>query len=260
MIAELAIVTGAGRGIGRAVAIALASGGVPVLAISKTDTACRTAAEIETAGGVAHALQADLEDPASAQDAVSRWLESSSARRLVVVLAAGVLGPSGGLTDVASMAEWEIPYRVNLLGNMAVLRAALPRMLEAGYGRVVSLAGGGAAAAYPEFSAYACSKTAIVREIENLAVQYSAHEGLVFVALAPGAVETDMLARVKAEGGSVRTTTSLQETVRFVEAIASQEARALSGRFVHVRDDWSKHLGAEGSPLPDARWKLRRIE
>ncbi len=68
-----------------------------------------------------------------------------------------------------SLLEWEKTLKVNLLGNLAVIKATLPTMEQEHFGRIVMFAGGGAAYANPTFPAYACTKTAIVREVENIA-------------------------------------------------------------------------------------------
>src|SRR5262249_37177024 len=163
--------------------------------------------------------------------------------------------------DASSLQDWSEVFCTNVLGNLAVLRACLPTMRNEGFGRTVALAGGGAAYGYPEFSAYALSKAALVRAIENADLELGAMGDLAFVALAPGAVETDMLAKVRAAGGRIRTITSAQEAAAFVTAFFSSEnARALSGRFVHVRDDWTALLTAGARELPADQWKLRRIE
>lgn len=73
--------------------------------------------------------------------------------------------------------------------------------MQAGFGRVVFFAGGGAACAYPLFSDCALSKVSTVRLVENLAVEYPPSTGFSFVALAPGAVATPMLSKVEADGG-----------------------------------------------------------
>jgi NAD(P)-dependent dehydrogenase (short-subunit alcohol dehydrogenase family) len=258
---DLAIVTGAGRGIGRAVAVALGKRQIPVLCISRTDNCRATAALIAKQNGRADALAIDLGDFAAAKPAVSAYLEAHPARHIAVIAAAGALGPRGPLWD-SDLAGWDMAFRVNVLGNIAVVQAALPRMRDSGFGRVVMFAGGGSAYAYPAFPAYAVSKTAVVREVENIGVEMADLANFSAVMLAPGAVETDMLADVRAAGAEVRTLTDIAEPVGFVAAfLDAADARKLSGRFVHVRDRWREVLddGASGT-LADNHWKLRRVE
>jgi 3-oxoacyl-[acyl-carrier protein] reductase len=174
-----------------------------------------------------------------------------------VVLCASTLGEANGTieTELAAFAQ---VLHVNLLGNLAVLQACMPRLLQVRFGRVVFFAGGGAAYAYPLFSAYAISKVSTVRLVENLAVEYPPVTGLSFVALAPGAVATPMLTKVEAAGGEVRTRVDITEPVNFVREYLASESTSLSGRFFHVRDEWRRVLAGEKT-LKEDQWLLRRV-
>jgi NAD(P)-dependent dehydrogenase (short-subunit alcohol dehydrogenase family) len=256
---DAVVVSGAGRGIGRAAALALGATGAAILCLSRTSTAEATADAIRAGGGVADGLAVDLADPAAAEEAVAAWLRAGGHRRVAAVLAASELGPSGPL-DQTDLAAWARLFSVNVLGNLAVARATLGPMLDSGWGRLVFFAGGGAAYAYPVFPAYACTKAAVVRAVENLNEDVVGRGDIAVVCLAPGAVETDMLRDVRAAGGEVRTTAPVDDAVGFLTAfIASDAAGRLSGRFVHARDDWSHVL--DGSvELAGSHWKLRRVE
>ena len=254
---DAVIITGAGRGLGRAVAQRCAADGLPVLCIARTESAVATADALRAAGGHAESLVVDLADLAATEDAVRHWIEAQPFRRLAVVCAAGTLGQVGGIFD-GSLSDWSRTFQTNVLGNLAVIRALLPRMVEAGFGRIITIAGGGAAYAYPLFSGYSLSKTAIVRATENLDVELGGKGDFRTVCLAPGAMETDMLARVRAAGAEVNTTVAMDEPVEFIASFLSAEACGFSGRFVHVRDAWREWLKAEA--LSDDRWLLRRIE
>jgi NAD(P)-dependent dehydrogenase (short-subunit alcohol dehydrogenase family) len=255
------VVTGAGRGIGRAIALAFGALKYHVLCISRSDNCHRTCDEISSSGGRADFLQVDLSRFAEVEQSVSFWLSESGANRVTAILAASELGPRGPLSTL-DLTAWQHTMDVNVLGNLAVVKAALPIMQESGYGRILALGGGGAAYAYPVFPAYACSKTAMVREIENLQEDLKGHPDIVAVCVAPGAVETDMLAAVRATGAEVRTLTDISEIVRFAIAFAQQQPQPIAGRFVHVRDDWQPLFQSDtASPeLGKDHWKLRRIE
>jgi NAD(P)-dependent dehydrogenase (short-subunit alcohol dehydrogenase family) len=174
------------------------------------------------------------------------------------VAAAGVLGPKGPIWN-SDLEGWDHTFRVNVLGNTAVLQAALPLMRKSGFGRVIMFAGGGSAYAYPTFPAYAISKTALVREVENIGVEMEQARDFSIVMLSPGAVETDMLSDIRAAGAEIRTPTGIAEAVAFVSAfLAAADARKLSGRFVHVRDTWRDLVADPDKTLTDDLWKLRR--
>jgi NAD(P)-dependent dehydrogenase (short-subunit alcohol dehydrogenase family) len=260
METDLVLVTGAGRGIGRSISQAIGAKGVHVVCISQSQRCTATAESIKSSGGSAEGMVMDISDLDCCERSVRDTVDRLQPRRIGLVLAAAVLGPPGGLIDGPALGEWANAFRTNVLGNLAVLRACLPHMRATKFGRVVALAGGGAAYAYPEFSAYALSKTAMVRAIENADAELRDLGDFALVALAPGAVATDMLAKVQAAGGTVRTTASVNEAIAFVVKFFSGNARVLSGRFVHVRDDWEKYLRPSADTLAPDDWKLRRIE
>jgi NAD(P)-dependent dehydrogenase (short-subunit alcohol dehydrogenase family) len=254
---DAVIVTGAGRGLGKAVAERCAADGLPVLCLARTSTADTTRDALRVAGAEAESLVVDLADPQETQRRVGAWIDGQRFRRLAVVCAAGTLGARGG-TETSDLADWGRTFATNVLGNFAVIQALLPRMLAARYGRIVTLAGGGAAYAYPLFSGYALSKTATVRATENLAEELRGRGDFLAVCLAPGAMETEMLACVRAAGAEVKTTVALHEPVDFIASFIRAETCSFSGRFVHVRDAWPEALA--GAPVEGDRWLLRRIE
>jgi NAD(P)-dependent dehydrogenase (short-subunit alcohol dehydrogenase family) len=256
---DLVVVTGAGRGIGRAIALGAAKSGPAILCISRTSSALQTAAAIRAAGGSAETLETDLSDYVGTGQAVADWLGNRPYQRIGVVLAAGVLGPSGPLWQTC-LEEWDRTWRVNVLGNLAVLQACLPRLRAGRFGRVLFFAGGGAAYANPLFPAYAASKTALVREVENLHEDLKELGDFVVTILAPGAIDTEMLATVREKGGEVRTTVPIEEPVAFACSFLSAPNSGLSGCFVHVRDAWKPLLDSSEKPSSKDRWKLRRVE
>lgn len=257
---DLAIVTGAGRGIGRSIAKDVGRSGIPVVCISKTDTCVETANSITSEGGNAEALRLDISDLESCEKAIFDLVSKRRPKRIGAVLAAAILGSPGGVMSGPPLRQWEELYRTNVLGNLAVLRGCLPRMQESKFGRVLALAGGGSGYAYSEFSPYAATKVAMVRIIENLDIEFSSAGDFSFVMLAPGAIETDMLKQVKAGGGIVLTPALIEEPVRFAAAFFSREARALSGRFLHVRDEWSTYMDNPKLEFAEDYLKLRRVK
>lgn len=256
---DLIIATGAGRGIGRAVAVEMARRGATVLCISRTRTCIETAAAIRAAGGSADAIKADLADYAKTAKAVAGWLKGRREKRIGLALAAGSLGPCGPLWKTP-LEDWDAAWRANVLGNLAVVKACMPTMRVNRFGRMLFFAGGGAAYAYPLFPAYAVAKTALVREVENLHEDLKDAGDFAVAILAPGAVETEMLATVRSKGGEVRTTVAIEEPVAFAAAFLCARHCAFSGRFVHVRDQW-RPLLEPGAKLPNNElWKLRRVQ
>lgn len=254
---DLVVVTGAGRGIGRAVAMDQGRR-THVLCLSRSGRAEDTAEAIRSAGGTADALIVDLERPVEAEATVFEWITDRSFQRIAAVFAAGVLGPKGPL-ESTPIEEWESTFRANVFGNLAIAKALLPSQRATRYGRLLFFGGGGAAYAYPAFPVYAASKAALVRIVENLHEDLKSAGDFATAILAPGAVETDMLASIRASGAEIRTTVGIEEPVAFARAFLAAESCGFSGRFVHVRDRWPELLDG-GEPLAENLWKLRRVE
>jgi NAD(P)-dependent dehydrogenase (short-subunit alcohol dehydrogenase family) len=254
---DVVVVTGAGRGIGASIAADAGCYARTLLAIGSSPA-------IETVPSNTKAairrIRIDLGNPAAAEQRVKAELARiGPVRRIGLALCAARIGNFGGLA-AADFAEWSRIFAVNVLGNLAVVKACIPIAEAGGALRAVFFAGGGAAYGYPEFSAYAVSKAATVRAVENLAMEMHARGfDVAAVALAPGAVETDMLKTVVANGGTVKTRTDISEPTAFVRRFLNDEidAPGLSGRFVHVRDDV---LGRDFAGVPETLFKLRRVE
>jgi NAD(P)-dependent dehydrogenase (short-subunit alcohol dehydrogenase family) len=255
---DLVVVTGAGRGIGRAIALDIAKNSY-VLCISKSDKALATADSIREAGGRAEGLVLDLEDYPDAEDKVILWFKDAPFRRVCAVFAAAGLGPRGPLMS-SDIQAWDQTFKVNVLGNLAVARAVLKVQIANSFGRLLFFAGGGAAYAYPAFPAYAASKAALVRIVENIHEDLKGEGDFATAILAPGAVDTDTLASVRASGAEIRTTVSIREPTAFASEFLMSRSCGFSGRFVHVRDNWKQYLNVEDSGLDKDLWKLRRVE
>ncbi len=258
MSLDLVIITGAGRGIGKAIALNLGLEGIFVLCISQSNNCLQTANEIVKNGGKAGGLELDISDYNSTEISVSNWLKNKSYKRIGIVLSAGILGPKGPLVE-ASLKEWDDCFKINVLGNLAVIKAVLPTMLSNRYGRIVTFAGGGAAYANPTFPAYSETKTGMVRATENLNEDLKDKGDFSIACLGPGAIETDMLKKVKEAGGVVKTTASISEPVNFVNSFLKSDTCGFSGSFVHVRNDWNELLNND-KKIPESMWKLRRVE
>lgn len=250
---DYCLLTGAGSGIGRATALCLAKRKIPLLLIGRSGAIEKTRHEIVSAGGHGEVFACDLEDYEKNRSKLLERTSSLPGRRWGLVLAGSILGPNNG-----GLAAYEKVFRTNVLGNLAILEACLPQMRKNGYGRTVFFAGGGAGYAYPLFPGYALSKVSTVRLVENLAATYPPKTGLSFICVAPGAVETPMLAKVLAAGGEVKTKTSINEPVALIERYFESSSTAISGRYLHVRDEWQPFFDGTKLLAKD-QFYLRRI-
>jgi NAD(P)-dependent dehydrogenase (short-subunit alcohol dehydrogenase family) len=188
-------------------------------------------------------LKLDLTDHKTVYETVKNIILSiGKINRLGIVLCGAQIGEAGGLFK-SDLEDWDKLYKCNLLGNLAIIKGC-QSIIEAGAKtRIVFFGGGGAAFAYPDFSGYALSKVATVRAAENLSEELSTlNSDISIISIAPGAVATDILDKVIANGGSIRTRTDISEPTNFVYNFLNNkfDAKKLNGRFLHVRDDLEK--------------------
>lgn len=266
---QIAIVTGGGRGLGRAYAEALARAGARVALVGRSATHVEEAkAAIEAMGGRAAAYAADVVNTAS----VKRVVESAE-RDLgpidLVVNAAGMAEPFGPLAENDPDAWWRC-VEVNAKGPFLLTRFVVPGMIARGRGRIVNVSSGVGTRAYDFLSAYCVGKTALIRLTESVASEV-AKRGVRVFSISPGMVRTDMNRQIMAHPKSAEWFPWAGETlakgkdfppeasVRLVLRLASGEGDALSGRHISVADDLDALIArAAAGPgaTPDAQ-KLR---
>jgi 3-oxoacyl-[acyl-carrier protein] reductase len=186
-----ALVTGASRGIGAAIAKALAGEGWPVGVNYRSDSAAAEAVvkEIIDAGGRAVAVQADISEP-DAADALFKQLEDELGPVLVLVNNAGVR--ADGLSPQIDNDDWDKVIDTNLSAAFRLTRRALRPMIRNRFGRVVNIASiVGTEKANPGQANYAASKAGLVAMTKTVATEV-ARRNVTVNAVAPGLIETDM--------------------------------------------------------------------
>jgi NAD(P)-dependent dehydrogenase (short-subunit alcohol dehydrogenase family) len=243
----VAVVTGGGRGLGRAYAEALAGAGAIVAVAARTASQVEeTAGRIAASGGRARAFSVDVTET----DAVRRMVaevERALGPISLLVNAAGIAEPLGPLAD-GDPDEWWHGVEINAKGPYLCARFVLPGMIARGAGRIVNVSSGVGTRAYDYLSSYCVGKTALIRLTECLAAE-NAGRGVRVFSISPGMVRTDMnrllvghpkssewfpwAAETLAKGKDVPP----EASTRLVLRLASGEADALSGRHISVAED-----------------------
>lgn len=223
--------------------------------------------EIEHAGGTSLRIRANVTDFEQMCAAMDR-MRSYYGRLDVVICAAGMQGPIGPLVDTPPKA-WVETIETNLIGVMHSCRSALPHMIEKRTGKIIVLSGRGGAQARAHFSAYAASKAAVVRFVETIAEEVRNHN-VQLNTMAPGGTYTNMTdeilrageragAKESQDAVHVRMTggVSPEKQMQLALFLASEESNHISGKLLHVNDDWKKllhtHIGEE-------MYTLRRVQ
>lgn len=270
---KVAIVTGGGRGIGRAIALAFAEEGADVVVVSRTPAEIEaTAVEIRARERQALAIPADVSNPQDVTTMVERGVQEFGSVH-ILVNNAGVQGPIGPLVN-NDIEQWMETTRINLIGAFLCCKTVLPVMIQQRRGKIINLSGGGATSPRPYFTAYAASKAAVVRLTETLAEEvkeYNVHVN----AIAPGAVNTCMLDQVLAAGDAAGERalvearhqlesggTPLEKTAALAVFLASNESDGLTGKLIAAPyDDWESWNANRITEVMSAAWfTLRRMD
>lgn len=233
---HVALVTGGGRGIGRALAIGLAQHGLAVAVLGRTYEALASTVEACRGAGVdAGAVTADVGDASAVRSAVERVSQRLGTIDLLVNNAGLVDGDTGfgdaDLDDVLHVMD------VNLLGPMRVTHAVLPGMRRAGSGRVLNVNSGFAYRRTDANTAYGVSKAGLGRFTDLLAHQL-ADEGIVVLDVSPGLVRTDMTESMAMWSKmDAPPWGEVSAIVAVARRMADGDLDSLSGRFVHAQSD-----------------------
>lgn len=239
-----AIVTGAARGIGAAIAARLAAAGINIAAVDLQEEHCRdTVEQINQAGGTAAAFGADVSDEQSVEELVQRIAEQLGAPT-VLVNNAGVLRDN--LLFKMSASDWDTVMNVHLRGHFLMSRAVQRHMTEAGWGRIINLSSTSALGNHGQAN-YSAAKAGIQGFTKTLAIELGQF-GVTVNAIAPGLIETAMTRataeRMKvpyevftakaAERIPVRRTGKPQDIAAAAAFFASEDASFISGQILYV--------------------------
>ncbi len=188
---QTAIVTGASRGIGRAIALALAGAGARVACVARSaDKLAETAEAIRAAGGTADVYACDVTDSASVQQVVNAVTEKWE-RLHILVNNAGVTRDT--LIPRMSDEDWDTVINTNLRGTFLFTRAATRPMMQGRYGRIINIASVTGLMGNPGQANYSASKAGIIGMTRTVAKELASRK-ITVNAVAPGFIETEMTA------------------------------------------------------------------
>lgn len=271
---KAALIVGAGRGIGEAIALRFAAEGARLMLAARTAPELEAVADmVRAAGGTAHFVATDVTAPGEVAYLVQKFIEAFG-HIDILVNAVGTHGPIGRAWEIDAD-EWANTFSVNLFGPFLLCQAVLPHMIRAGRGKIINFSGGGATSPLCRFTAYGVSKTAVVRLTETLAEEVKEFN-IQVNAIAPGAVDTklqdsvlaageragDLLQRIRrlretGEGGTPR-----EVPAELAVFLASDDSRNLTGRLISAPNDkWESWTDERIAQVMSRPWfTLRRMD
>lgn len=266
------LITGGSMGIGLAVAKACAAEGASLILVSRHETDLKRAVESLDDKKRGHAYCALDISRADAVEAIAASLKKEISSLDGLVNCAGVYGPIGPIGAVG-LHEFTQAIQVNLLGTYYMCHYFLPLLKSAQRGKIVNYSGGGAAGPFPNYSAYAVSKTGVVRLTENMALELKTC-GIDVNAVAPGFVVT-RLHQQTLEAGAEAGEGFLQKTkeqiaqggvsadvaARLTVFLLSSQSDGITGRFISAPwDPWETGDFVQKVKADDDFVTLRRID
>lgn len=245
------LITGAGRGIGKRLAIGFAQSGARIGLFGRSQGELdATKIEIENAGGMAMRLRGDVcrfDEVCAAVDRVT----TSWGGVHVLIANAAVQGPIGPFHEQKPRA-WAEVFETNVIGVFNSCRAVLPQMVQRRGGKILVISGDGAASPRPYFAPYAASKAALARFVESVAEEVREHnvqinsvfpgdaytsmtDEILHAGPAAGSAETDRAERIRITGG-----VPPEKQIQLALFLASERSNHVTGRLLNVQDDWKK--------------------
>ena len=264
---QVAIVTGGGRGLGRAMAYALAIAGAKVAVVARSEPQLgETVDLIHQAGGQVLAVPTDITDRTAVEQMVQR-VQNELGVVDILVNNAGVTGVPGPIWE-ADPDDWRHTFDVNMYGVFLCSKTVLKGMVERQRGRIINVASGAAINPITYGSGYSVSKAAVLRLTECIVADAKEH-GIIAFAIDPGSVRTAMTEYlIESEEGRTYLPWYRQlilgggdvppeRSANLVTLLASGKMDSLSGRFIRVSDNIEQLLHQTGRIAQDDLYTLR---
>lgn len=269
-----AIITGASRGLGKEIAVQFVEKGASVAICARSERELGDTVEelnrIKTNAQLVFSSVVDIANQ-SCVAAFARNSLNALGKIDILVNNAGVYGPKGNV-DIVDVAEWIRAFEINVFGIIFMCQEVIPLLKRNNTGKIINLSGGGATSPLPGLSAYAASKSAVVRLTETMALELK--ENNIFVnAIAPGALNTRMLDEIIEDGKDKLPFEFYERALKQKETggtplslgaelcvyLASSESDGITGKLVSaVWDDW-RNLHLRLDELKSDIYTLRRI-
>lgn len=245
------LITGAGRGIGKRLALGFAQAGFRVGLLGRNQGELdSTKLEIEHGGGAALRIRADVckydEVTAGVEKMTSMWGGVNA-----LVANAAVQGPVGPFAENRQR-DWGDVFATNAIGVFNCCRAVLPQMIQRRSGKIIALSGTGAASPRANFAVYSASKAAVARFVESVAEEVREHNvqvnslmpGQAYTSMTDeilqagdraGSAEVDLAEQVRITGG-----VPPEKQIQLALFLASERSNHITGKMIYVQDDWKK--------------------
>ena len=233
---KTAIVTGAGRGIGRALAVGLAEAGAQVAVVARSSADLQeTVKEIEEIGGKAHSIAADLTAPNAAEEIVAKTLEAFGGLHILVNNAGMNIRKKAHEVEEE---DWDRVVDLNLKATFLLSQAAGNVMCEQKYGRIINIASVGGLVALRTGVAYGASKAGVIQMTRVLALEWSRH-GVNVNAIAPWYFRTPLTE------GLLRDEAYLQEVLQRTPSGRIGELEDLVGPVIFLASDAAAYISGQ---------------
>ncbi len=246
---KTAVVTGAGRGLGRAIALAMAQEGARLTIMSRTrDELDLTASDIREQGGECLVFEGDVSDPDSVASMARQTTECFSGVDVLVNNAA-VIGPVRFLED-ADLEAWKKTININLNGAFFCARAVVPSMVHRGGGKIINVTSGLGQKPFPRFCAYSVSKAGIDQLTRSLSEELKG-KNIKVNAIDPGVMETSMQKEIRSLGPSVLGESIYDHFVEYNKKGYLKDPREVASLAVFLASSESDHLNGYNGTLGD---------
>ncbi|MCD6289872.1 MAG: enoyl-[acyl-carrier-protein] reductase FabL [Anaerolineae bacterium] len=263
MTGRIALVTGSSRGIGRTIALRLASEGADVIVnyLRKRTAAGEVAAEIEAKGRRVRPVKADIGDPEDVKRLFEEARDFGGLDILIANAATGVMRP---LLDISEK-HWYWTFRTNVWGFLSLVQQAVPLMVERGGGHIIVLTSVGSGRVLEHYGLVGASKAALEALVRYLAVEL-APKGIVVSAVSPSFVRTDAVrflpnsdqlleqAQRQTPAGRLVTADDVASVVSF---LCSGQAQMITGQIIVIDGGYTLPIGRlDGSSFTSSRGSL----